>query len=173
MNEVWKPIKNYEELYEVSNLGNVRSFKYNRIIVLKPHYTNKKYFAVGLYKKSKIKTFQVHRLVAEAFIPNPENKPQVNHINGIKTDNRVENLEWCTNQENVIHAFKTGLEIVKRGGEHHSSKKVNQYDLNGNFIKRWDCITDIQRKLNINRHCVINCCKKKQYTAGGYKWEYV
>ena len=101
--EVWKPIKNYEGLYEVSNMGRVRSLNYRRSEkekILKNIECNNGYFQVGLVKLGKRKIFSVHRLVAEAFIPNPEGKPCIDHINTIRSDNRVENLRWVTYEEN-------------------------------------------------------------------------
>lgn len=113
MQEIWKDIQGYEGLYQVSNFGNVRSLKYNHtkeIKLLKPQTTPKGYLWVCL----KGKKVMVHRIVANTFISNLDNKTQVNHINGDKTDNRKENLEWCTNSENQLHAYKLGLQTRTR-----------------------------------------------------------
>lgn len=110
--EIWKTIIEYPN-YEVSSEGRIRNTKTGR--VLKFGKTKTGYLQVVLYKDRKAKYFKVHRLVASIFIPNPENKPQVNHINGIKTDNRVENLEWSTNSENQKHAYRTGLKFRSDG----------------------------------------------------------
>lgn len=117
MKEVWKPIIGYEGLYEVSNKGRVKSLSrkvtggakgYFRLApetIRKPFLTNG-YEKVDLWKDNKKKIFRVHRLVAQAFIENPNNYLEINHINGIKTDNRVENLEWCTAQQNTLHYYR-------------------------------------------------------------------
>lgn|SRR5574343_4405 len=148
MEEIWKDIVGYEGLYQVSNLGNIKSlpkqwkcggsnaplkeFSHNGKI-LKPLLSSNGYCGVCLYKNNKVSRLSVHRTVADAFIDNFGNKPQVNHINGIKTDNRAENLEWATNSENIQHAIQHGL--IKsgyknpgsglKGEKNHSSKFLN------------------------------------------------
>lgn len=130
--EIWKDIEGYEGLYQISNFGKVKSLSKHcgfgkgyttKEIILKPH-LRLGYITFTLYKNGIPKTFSAHRLVANAFIPNIENKPQVNHINGIKTDNSIKNLEWVTNSENVKHAFDTGL-------KHTSAKQKAKASING------------------------------------------
>lgn len=122
--EIWKPIA---EGYEISNLGNVRSSKWsNAPYILSQGKHRGGYLEVRLTINGKRTYFTVHRLVATAFIPNPGKKPQINHINGIKTDNRVENLEWVTNSENQRHAYKTNLKQSMRGGNSPRSKLTNE-----------------------------------------------
>lgn len=116
--EEWKPVFRYENSYQVSNLGNVRSIIKSKIINQYCH----KYCRVSLTNGSKATNFLVHRLVAEAFITNPENKPQINHINGIKNDNRAENSEWVTQSENMLHAYNTGLATAPKGDRHYAKK---------------------------------------------------
>jgi len=129
--EVWKDIKDYEGFYQVSNLGNIKSLsrtiKWRGCFIIKKGIelkkkTNKGYKSIGLNKNGEHKNMSIHRLVAVAFIPNIENKPQVNHINGIKSDNRVENLEWCTRSENQLHAVANKLNIAIKGESHYNSK---------------------------------------------------
>lgn len=157
--EIWKPIKGYEGIYQVSNLSRIRSIDravkysngYNRVqkgITLKQHTTRKGYLAVYLCDhQQNFHTF-VHRLVALHFIPNPDSKTQVNHINGIKDDNRVENLEWCTSSENMRHAFDTGLikakisnKEVRKARELHSdglagTKLSKMYNISQSYMSR-------------------------------------
>ncbi len=121
LNEIWKPIKGYEGLYEVSNYGNVRSCVqtvHRRIGILKPHKKNG-YLAITLYKNKNYKHFYIHRVVAEHFIPNSKHLKEVNHIDCDKENNYVENLEWCNRKYNLKHSYDNGL---KRQGEDHGAQ---------------------------------------------------
>ena len=197
--EIWKPVVGYEELYEVSNFGRVRSL--DRIdsnnhplkgVILKPYISNSGYLLVGLYKQQKRDRKLLHRLVAEAFIPNPENKPEIDHINTIKTDNTVflnedgsvnydkTNLRWTTRKENINNPLtKTKMQINARkpskgkyGKEHPASKPIIQYDKDSNFIKEWNCITDVERKMGYSVSNISSCLRGKSNTACGYIWKY-
>ena len=138
------------------------------------------YRIVTLSKKGTHHKKYIHRLVAEAFISNPYNKKYVNHIDGNKQNNRIDNLEWCTASENNLHAFKTGLKKVtekqriqaSKNGKIYCSKNVIQYDLNGNFIKEWNSLSEASRILNVNRGNIGTCCRLKKGTAGGYIWKF-
>lgn len=185
MEEIWKPIKGYEGLYEVSNLGRVKSlpksveqyygYKITNERLLKQSPDKKGYMMVWLYKNKKRETMKVHRLVADAFIPNPQCKPQIDHINTVKTDNRVCNLRWCTEKENSNNPI-----TAKRNGDAHfgakngCSKEILQYTLSGKFIKKWDCINDAERELGISHAHIVGCCKGYKYkkSAGGFIWKY-
>lgn len=135
MQEIWKNIKEYEGYYQISNLGRVKSLSRNvngphgtRRIKEKIRSNNKLshgYEIIILSKFGEKKVFSIHRLVAEHFIPNPEDKPAVDHINGIKHDNRAENLEWLTHHENMEHAIKNGMFDFK-GEKHNVSKLTNE-----------------------------------------------
>lgn len=168
--EQWKDIQGYEGLYQVSNLGNVKSLKRKTLNnkcykdrILKYSLDGKKYSCVTLCKDGKGYTKKIHILVASAFIPNPDNKPQVNHKDGNKQNNCVSNLEWCTQIENMQHALKNKLK---------PTKSILQCDLEGNVIKEWDCIRGCARQLNIPNQHIIRCAKGIRKTAHGYKWKY-
>ena len=171
MTEVWKDVKNYEGLYQISNLGNVKRISSGKR--LKP-YNRKGYIRVALSKDDTTKHIDIHRLVAQAFIPNPENKPEVNHIDGDKSNNEVSNLEWCTRKENMNHAKNTGLwkmtDDMKKGLD--QSKRTYQYDLNYNFIQSLESAEEASRQLHINTGNLHSCCEGKRKTAGGYIWSY-
>jgi len=170
MIEVWKDVVGYEGLYIVSNFGNVLGIKSN--VTLKPSLNHKGYEQVVLSKQGKQKTVRVHRLVAQAFIPNLENKPQVNHIDCNKQNNCVTNLEWVTNSENQLHAWSNGLQKDVTGYNNPKARKINQYDTNGNYIKTWSCIKDICNELYINRSSIHRCLNGSYKTSHGYIWEY-
>lgn len=123
--EIWKPVVGFDS-YEVSNRGHVRSFKRKTPQILKLKRDGRGYTRVGLYAGDKQKWCLVHRLVAQTFIPNLFNKPQINHIDGDKTNNCVENLEWCTAGENRCHAYATGLQAKIQGENRHDSKLTNE-----------------------------------------------
>ena len=170
MKEIWRDIVGYENLYKVSNLGNVYSLISNKTLSFGKKRAG--YLFVNLYKNGNNKTKHVHRLVAEAFIPNPENKPQVNHIDGNKQNNCVDNLEWCTCKENMQHASKHNLVSRRFGEDNIFSKKVIQLDLNYQPIKIWNSTGEIMRKLKIPKQQISKICNKKRKTARGFifKW---
>jgi hypothetical protein len=164
MKEIWKDIPNYEGLYQVSNLGNVRNVKRNKIKSI--NINNRGYKLVWLNKNNKGTNALVHRLVAQAFIPNINNLPQVNHKDENKLNNKVENLEWCTQKYNNSYGTR-----VKRMSE-TKMHKVKQFDKEGNFIKEWNSAYDIENELNILAMNVRSVCHKTRKTAGGFKWTY-
>jgi hypothetical protein len=156
-----------------TNYGDIFSIKSNKM--LKPMKNNSHYYCIKLILNNKRNGFLVHRLVAIHFIGQPEGKNQVNHIDGIKTNNNYYNLEWVSPRENQLHAFAMGLQVAKRGSEHCQSKPVRQISLDGVEVKVWESIKQIKRELGYNSFGIIKCCKKeKKYnTAYKFKWEYV
>ena len=167
--QILQPITGYEN-YKVSCNGEVIN-SHGRL--LKASLSSKGYKEVVLYNVGDRTKFKVHRLVAITFIPNPENKPQVNHINGDKADNRVENLEWATNSENIQHAYDNALNVMKTGGQHPRSKSVKQEAIGGHFVKIWGSIREIERELNYSSSNISKCCKGIYSTAYGFKWSYI
>lgn len=181
MNEEWKPVKDYEGLYEVSNLGRVRSLNWCRTgttKVLVPGCHSAGYKQIQLHKDGNMRTRCVHRLVAEAFIPNPAKLPQVNHKDLNKANNSVENLEWCTAKENSAHYYRTVAVIPERNCKTRKSltgrsvKSIAQYDLNWNFIKVWENGLAIYREHGYVTSSIHECCEGKRHKAYGYKWQY-
>ena len=180
--EIWKDVAWYEWLYQVSSLGNVKSYYIKQIKNLTPWKDSKWYLFVNLYNSWNKKSYRVHRLVAQRFIPNPNNKPQVNHIDWNKLNNNIKNLEWCTASENIKHLFnilwyKNNFQTNNPNKWrlwklHHNSKKVNQYNKQWEFIKTWWWIREIERELFINKWNIWACCKWKYKTAWWFIWKY-
>ena len=180
MQEIWKDIPGYEKLYQVSNLGNIRSLHWNHsntIRLLTP-FENKGYLRIGFRQNHILKNYLVHVLVAKAFIPNPLNKPCVNHIDGNKKNNCVSNLEWVTHKENIQYAIKHNLRPVvcecihPKGKDNPLSKKVIQISLDGSFSKVWDCTKDITDQLGYHGPSIRRCCRGERKTYKGYFWKY-
>ena len=172
MNEIWKDIKDYPN-YMVSNLGRVKSLSNNKARkekILKQHKNSNGYLFVALSKNGKIKCYRVHRLVAEAFLPNPDNKPCIDHINTNKIDNRVENLRWCSHKENINNPITKDKHLKKL--KENLSKPIIQFSKDGEFIRKWDNTWDVQRELGINQSSISKCCNGKRKTAGDYIWRY-
>ena len=173
MNETWKPISGYEGLYEVSNLGNVRSLKRANTNgrVLKQGWRPNGYLIVSLSKNNRQKTKLTHRLVAEAFIPNPNRLSEVNHKDGNKENNCVDNLEWVTRMDNVKHSIETGLKKPVFNNPLRS-KVVNQYSVDGKLLHTYPSTGEAERQTGIRHGNISKCCNGKTPTAGGYVWEY-
>lgn len=183
--EIWKPIPGWEDLYKISNTGKVLSIKNNRIIknMIKNGYEN-----IEFWKNNKRKHMSVHRLIAEAFIPNPENKPHINHINSIRNDNRIENLEWCTPKENIQHSHKFGgaktyneskkgkkvpqfEKLRTKGWLNDKSKHLDLFDSNMNFIKTIPSQGEAAKLFNCKK-CIVAKRLKTGHRLYGFYIKY-
>lgn len=173
-NEIWKPIIGYEGLYEVSSLARIRTverifIKINgqKIVIkeriLKQGLNTAGYLSVGIYRNTKSTSTRVHRIFATAFIPNPQSKPNINHINGVKTDNRIENLEWCTQKENIQHAFRTGL--VNNTGINNGQCLLNEKKVLAIKKLLLSGITqkEIAGKYSVTRSCILKIHRKESW----------
>ena len=180
--EIWISIVGYDEFknfYQVSNLGRVRSVDridtisdgrvfHRKGVILKPKICRKGYYRVQLYHKTKGKHINIHRLVALAFIDNPNNLPQVNHVNGDKSNNSIWNLEWVTNDDNMKHAIENGLMNF-----HSKARVVRQYTLDGDFIREYKSVLDASRALNVPHSGISMCARGKYKNSHGFIWRYV
>ena len=196
MKEIWKDIKGYEGIYQVSSEGRVRSLDRvedrGRNIkgkILKPSISPYGYCAIDLFKNGTKKKNMVHRLVAEAFLPNPDNKPEIDHINTIRTDNTVclnedgsvnydkTNLRWVTHTENCNNPLTRKKQSTRFKGKigHNTpaSKIIAQLDKNGKLLKVWLCAMDAVRQEGYTQEHISSCCKGTLKTHKGYKWQYI
>ena len=177
--EVWRDIEGYEGLYQVSSEGRVKSLerklphwrggeRTQKERILKGTPDKDGYLKVGLYGSTrKQKWFQVHRLVGEAFIRNPDEKPQINHINEIKTDNRACNLEWCTCKQNINHGSRNER-VAKALG-----KPIGQYKLDGQLIKVWPSTAIAERETGFNQGSIWGVANGRYKQAYGFIWKYI
>lgn len=177
MDEIWKPIPNYEGYYEASNLGRIRSvYRYKR--VLKPMISNTGYERVDLFKNRHRKQYSVHRLVAITFIDNPDNKPFVNHRDENKINNCADNLEWVTHVENCRYGtaierrtkhFDYSKRKINNAGQIEAcSKPIAQYTKDGRFVRNWKSASECARKNGWQISNIRRCCKKEYATAYGF-----
>lgn len=186
--EIWKDIEGYENLYQVSNLGNVRSLE--RIVeakrkgnvytlikkghLLVPTKRNHNYLGVYLYNKDGAKVMSVHRLVANAFIPNPNNYSEVNHINENKQDNRVSNLEWCSHKQNMNCGTVQQRRSQTRYKRKIGWKAIEQYTMDGKFVKRFESLAQINKELGYGQGNILKCIQGKINYQHAYHfiWKY-
>ena len=202
--EIWKDIKGYEGKYMVSNLGRFKSLNYRRTgkeKILEGYPDKDGYLYVQLWKDGKGKNCRINRLVAQAFLENPQNLPEVNHKDEDKTNNRVENLEWCTTQYNIkygtgikrraeklkgrklseehkkkiaekLKGRKQSEEHIKKRAE-KTSKPVYSIDKESGLITYWESIREAENCTGISKGNICDCLKGRQKSAGGYTWHYV
>lgn len=187
--EIWKDIPGYEGLYQVSNQGRVKSLLRKAVVqgnsyrsvpskILFLNMSRGGYATVCLCRENKKMTHLLHRLVAQAFVANPDSKRTVNHINGDKSDNRASNLERNTYSENIVHAFKvlgrrpTRHWLGKGGKGFHLNKKIYQLSIDGKFIREFNSITEAAESINVCLSAISQVLTGKHKTAGGFMWAY-
>lgn len=173
--EIWKMIPGYEGLYMVSNLGRVKSLNYNHTgeeAILKPIKLKHGYLCVHLVKNGKTFQLKVHRLVAMAFIPNPNNLPCVNHKDEDKANNCVDNLEWCTYEHNNNYGTRNKRISKKQKNRKDCSKPILQFTLDGAFVAEWPSLKEIERQLGLNGRHIPECCRGIYRQSHGYVWRY-
>ena len=176
MREIWEDIPGYEGMYQVSNIGNVRSMNYKghgEVKNLTPKCNNCGRLWVDLWKNGTGKCHLVHRLVAIAFIPNPFNHPQINHLDENPKNNRVENLEWCTALHNVRYYNERHPDKLSAPrGPNKNIKPVNQISITGEIVKTWASSREVMRELGWSDWSISECCRGNRKTAYGFRWQY-
>ena len=169
--EIWKDIVGYEGHYQVSNKGRVKSFKQGKERILKPSNNGWGYLSVQLFKNGEMKMCKVHRLVAKAFLSNPNNLPQINHKDENPSNNRVENLEWCDSKYNNNYGTRN-QRVAESLTNGKKSKTIDQFSLDGNFIRTWQSMTQVVRELGFPISSISYCCNGKLKSVGNFKWKY-
>jgi hypothetical protein len=186
--EEWRDIPEYEGVYQVSNLGNLKRMagskfnkltkRYNKDAILSYRAKNSRYIEVGLWKNNIGQRYKLHRLVATVFISNPESRPEVNHIDGNKKNNCVDNLEWVTRSENIKHAFRTGLNKANKSnkgkflGNHPCSKPIVELDGHGKITGVFSSIKEATIKYNLPEGEVSRVCSGKRKHVKGKHFAY-
>lgn len=185
--ELWKDVVGYEGYYQVSNSGRVRSvdrlvkgcygsLQHRKSVILSAAINTAGYYSVVLTKNARGRMYRVHRLVAEAFLPNPKNLPVVNHKDEDKLNNSTENLEWCTYSYNTTYNKSMQKRITTRNlnNSHGCEKRVYQYNTNLQLVKVWKSLMEVSRELQLPWGNIAKCCNgvKYRHTAYGYKWSY-
>ena len=169
--EKWVDIVGYEGLYSISNLGRIASHHRGKCKILHPttHRTNR-YSYVNLCRNGIVKSFRVHVLVAKHFLPPIEGKVEVNHKDENKSNNRVDNLEWCDRKYNVNYG--TARERLRAAIGKRLGKPVVQYSKTGEYIRSYDSITEARQIVGCSIPNIVNCCKRRKPSAGGFVWRY-
>ena len=164
LGELWADIKGYVGLYQVSNFGRVRNIKTGRILKTR---TGRDYYQLNLHRECKMKTYKVHRLVAESFIPNPKHLPIVNHKDENKLNNRLSNLEWCSAKYNTNYGTAKYRSAGRRG------KPIVQYSKTGEYITWWKSAAEAAKHLNgVDKNHIYDVCKGKKKSHAGFVWKY-
>lgn len=163
IDEIWKPIIGYESRYIISNKGEVKSLKRNKVLKKE---LRRNYWSIQLYDGNKFKHFSIHRLVGIHFVENPNNLPFINHIDENKLNNNANNLEWCTASYNINYGTCIQRAVEKK------FIPVMQLDKNKNLINIFSSISEAESKTKVHNPNIIKCCKGERKTAGGYIWKY-
>lgn len=183
MQEIWKDVKGFEGYYQISTYGRLKSFKVHKNgAILKTTNKNGDYLAVVLQASGKVRHTRIHRLVAEAFLPNPNNFPEVNHIDENKQNNCIDNLEWCTRQHNIDCYWKSRSDRKAKRDYSKTNRKIKpivQLDLEGNVLNVFESAASASRVTGVCARNILQMANKTPYkkdhlrkSAGGYKWEF-
>ena len=167
MEEIWADIEGYESLYAISSKGRCWSYKTKKF--LKETINNDGYLRFSLFKNGKHKRYLAHRLVAKSFVDNPNQYPEINHINENVKDNCAENLEWCTHKQNINYGSRNKKVSIALKNNQNSAKRVQNIDT----LNIYDSLTKAEKETGIDLSQICLCCKNKAKTAGGYRWRYV